>query len=168
MVARILVAVLLSLAGAPVVQADSLSVLNDFCEGVRLQDAAFERWADDLPEGNGNWGLIESHRAGRARIEAHNRSTSFNTCFPSDIERALFGGPLERAEFWLSTPAVLPMLYSSLEESDSMADARAGLGYRFMSVETLVLFTKSKIHLARAFFGALDVIREAKRLNIRD
>ena len=167
MIARILVAVLLSLAGAPVVQADSLSVLNDFCEGVRLQDAAFERWADDLPEGNGNWGLIEMHR-----VQVAERGPSGMPLVCAMAGNELIAGTF--AETWVMSSSTLLHLDALMREADGMADVtglkRRQQSDRFMSVETLVLFSKSKIHFTRAFLGVLDVMRdqEAKRLNIRD
>lgn len=159
-----LVAVLLSLAVAPVLRADSLSVLRHFCEGARLMDAAHERWAEDLPEGNSNWRLIELHRE---------RPTLHHTCRPDSA----FGlEPLERAEVWLMGRGALPMLDSVVGEAAGLADVKSGLKRkfrsrnRFMSVETLLLFTEAKIYLTRAFLGALDARRdlEGERLDMRE
>lgn len=164
MVARILVAVLLSLAGAPVLQADSLGVLNDFCEGERLLDAAYERWAEDLPEGNGNWTVIEMHRFQVAQRGPSGVSFVCRT----ESGTTIIGWRAARAEAWTMHPSTVPMLDSVIAEVDGMARVKSGLkrqlrNDRFMSVETLVLFTKSKIHFTRAFLGALDVMREKGR-----
>ena len=176
MAARILVAVLLSLAGAPVLRADSLSVLRDFCEGARLVDAAHERWAEDLPEGNSNWRVIEMHR----EMLLSRRASGRDLCQPdsavSDAVQRLGLEPLERAEVWMMGDSTLPMLDSAVGEAAGLADVKSGLrrqlrsGDRFMSVETLLLFTEAKIYLTRAFLGALDARRdlEGERLDMRE
>ena len=173
MVARMLVAVLLSLAVAPVLRADSLSVLKDFCEGARLLDAAYERWAEDLPEGNSNWQLIGMHRS---QVERRAAAADLDSCRPdpdSVVTQVL--EPLERAEVWLMGESTLPMLNSVIGEAAGQANVESGLrrklrNDRFMSVETLLLFTESKIYLTRAFLGALDARRdlERERLNLRE
>lgn len=61
MVARILVAVLPSLAVAPVLQADCLS---DYCESRRLLGAGLFQWAKDMPGNSEALATAELYREG--------------------------------------------------------------------------------------------------------
>lgn len=172
MVARILVPVLLSLAGAPVLQADSLSVMLDFCEGMRLRNAAYERWAEELPESNGNWRVIDNWRLGREALGVAPPVCHLDFAIDSATAQRL---ARVRTDAWLMTPSTLSMLRSLMTEVAGMANVETGLDRRdrtgrFMSVATLLLFTEARIYLTRAFLGALDAKRDLDlaRLNIRD
>lgn len=148
MIVQIVVAVLLALAVAPAMQADSRS---DFCESVRLRDLAFERWAEDAPDDRD---LLRLHEM-RASV-AEETYCSPDSGFAS-------------TRWWWATGKVtiLGMLHSVLGEMESMADVHTGLTSRQMSVETLLLFTEARIYAQRAFLGALEEARSLEKANSR-
>lgn len=145
MVARILVAVLLSLAGAPVLQADSL---DDFCESRRLRLLAFERWAEEI-------------QAAPESVQFRNRGLIAQGL--EDSAKVICGDDDARARarrVWMSpgtSSTTLSMMYHRLAHLEDMADARVGLTSRQMSVETLLLFAEARIYAIRAFTVALEV-----------
>ena len=137
MIAYILVAVLLSLAGAPVLQADSRS---DYCESVRLERAAKEQWAKDAPESEPAKKAVEAAR--RKKVVA---------C----------GNPATAARLWHSA-ATLRLLHRHMEVLRVYADVAqlaGGGGSSRMSVKALLLFVEARIYAIRAFEGLLDEMR---------
>lgn len=142
MVARIFVAVLLSLAGAPVLQADSLS---DYCHSRRLFEAAAEQWIKDAPEHPDAVGLAEWVRAW------------------DDAYCDRLG---ENAGFWLRSEMGvnnLSLVDNQVLLTTEYADPKRGIKMREMSVETLLLFAEASIYAVRAFYGLLDELESAMR-----
>ena len=162
MIVQIVVAALLSLAVSPVLQADSL---DDFCESLRLEDLAYERWAEDLPESNRNWESVELHRKVMGMNDLH--------CGANGLVHA---SSYVKRVLWLSDKTAasnLMMLESHMKQLESFADARSGLDRlkqsgRFMSVETLLLFAEAKIYATRAFLGAAATVRERELESARE
>lgn len=140
MVARIVVAVLLSLAGAPVLQADSLS---DYCHSIRLSAAAAEQWVKDVPE---NPDAVELAEWTGAKED--------------DPYCDRLG---ESAGFWLRSEMVvsnLSLVDGQVLLTRKYADPKQGIVLREMSVETLLLFAEAEIYAMRAFYGLLDELAE--------
>ena len=115
--------------------------LNDFCESERLRSLAFERWAEDAPKSE----------VAKDQIARERSKPKHVACDPDS--------QLDWTDSWLNrntAGSTLSMLESTLWGAEDLADVKAGLSYRQMSVETLLLFTGARIYAQRAFWGALD------------
>lgn len=118
--------------------------LNDFCESERLRSLAFERGAEDAPESE----------MAKDQIARERRKPKHVACDPDS--------QLDWTDSWLNrntAGSTLSMLESTLWGAEDLADAKAGLSYRQMSVETLLLFTGARVYAQRAFWGALDEVK---------
>ena len=145
MVARILVAVLLSLAGAPVLQADSRS---DYCESARLASLAHDLWAKELP-GARDTRTRELFRSAIEHQRTVKRPVHERVCNPQDANFDTF---------WGDGPAValeLSILHQHLKQLEKLTDIRDGLRVKGMSARTLALLFEARVYATRAFDRAL-------------
>ena len=136
------VVVVLSLAVAPAMQADSLS---DYCESERLFRVAAEQWAKDRPESDKAEDLVERVRREAGAERRRQRA-------PSCVDLA------ETARMW-HNPNVVASTLNFLNTNRNYKATYAKVEYSArrgdMSVKALLLFVESHIYAIRAFEGRL-------------